>query len=118
MIILFTLPILVIIELCIIHKHTIIILLETLGIPYYRIASEAYISILCQIMNKFFKKIQQLHTNIWFPTHKQWILGILFIIYARNASPIYGTDNKYIMLIELVAYSCSHLISCKTCHNH
>ena len=77
----FGLPILVIIDLCIIRNYIIIIFLETLGIPYYIVPPDSHNSILCQILDRFFNKIQCFHATD-FPTYKQWILGIIFILYA------------------------------------
>ena len=109
----FGLPMLVIIDLNIIHKHMIIILLETLCIPYYIVPPESHNSILCQILDKFFNKIQCFHATD-FLTYEQWILGIIFIIYAWNASTIYVTDHNCIILRKLDTYSYSNLIKCKT----
>ena len=101
----------------IIHKNILITFLETLVIPYYMVPPGWHSSILCQIQNRFFNKIQLLHA-IYFPTYKQWILGILFVIYAWNASPRDVMDHNCMFFLKLDAYSYSHLISCKTCHKN
>ena len=66
-------------------------LCEILNISTYAVTKENHRAILCERFHRFLNKIERIHAAEC-QTFEDWIMGVLFAMYAWNSAPVDGTD--------------------------